>query len=123
METKIKITNDGKIKFSMESERTRLEDLGKWLRINRDAILVKLEGPHDTSMKYKPGHKCRIEEDDDEQKYNVFVGKHFIGHLPEEAIAFAESIDYCPDVLIAIVGKVEPGASAEEDEIYIYVAE
>lgn len=123
MDLKISLSYDGKIKFTTGPERVRLDDLKKWLCRNQDAILVKLEGPNDTSMNYKPGHVCRIEEDDDGKSYNVFVGKHFIGQLPEEAIAFAEQVDYCPDSLIAIVGKIEHEDSEDKDEIYIYIAE
>ena len=123
METKIRLSYDGKIKFTMGSERVRLDDLNKWLRCNRDAILVKLDGPHEEAFNYKIGHICRIEEDDDGQHYNVFVGKHFIGQLPDEAIKFAEQIDYTPDCLIGIIGSIEYGASASDDMISIYIAE
>lgn len=111
------------IKFTSGPDTVRLENLGKWIGRNRDAVLVKLEGPHDIFDKLKPGHLARIEEDDDGQHYSVFVGKHFIGQLPEEAIAFAEQVEYSPEFLIAIVGKIEYGASADSDEIYIYIAE
>lgn len=123
MSINMKLTFDGKLKFSNGPDTVRLESLEKWLGRNRDAVLVKLEGLHDVFDKLKPGHLARIEEDDDGQHYNVFVGKHFIGQLPDEAIAFAEQVEYSPEFLIAIVGKIEYGASADSDEIYIYIAE
>lgn len=123
MSSNMKISMDGKIKFTTGPDTTRLDNLEKWLGRNSDALLVKLEGPHEVFDKLKPGHVCRIEEDDDGQHYNVFVGKHFIGQLPDEAIAFAEQVEYSPEFLIAIVGKIEYGASADSDEIYIYIAE
>lgn len=112
---KLSLTMDGKIKFSSGSEKVRLDSLEKFLGRNPDAILVKLGNPADTSLTYKPGHVCRIEED--ENKYYVFVGKHLIGQLPDEAIAFAEQFGYGPQFLVSIVGKVE------DDGIYIYLAE
>ena len=120
MTVRINLSADGKIKISTGPEKTRLEDINKWLGRNRDAILVKLEGNHDV-FGYKVGHLCRIEEDN--EKYNVFVGNHLIGQLPEEALSFAKQIDYSPEFMIAIVGKIEYAASAEDDEIFIYVAE
>lgn len=119
----IKLSSDGKIKISNGSNKVRLDDLGKWLGRNRDAVLVKLEGHPVDFTKYRVGHICTIEVDDDGQKYNVFIGNHLIGQLPEEAIAFAKQIDYSPEFLIAIVGKIEYGASADTDEIFIYIAE
>ena len=123
MTIRISMSSDGRMKVSSRSERVRLEDLEKWLKRNRDAILVKLEGHPVDFTKYRVGHVCEIEADDDDQKYNVFIGKHLIGQLPEEAIAFAEQIDYSPEYLIAIIGKIEYGASADTDEIFIYSAE
>ena len=118
----IKLTADGTVKFSIGPENVRLEDLKKWLGRNRDAVLVKLEGSHDAFDKLKVGHLCRIEESNDGQ-YDVFVGSHLIGRLPDDAIAFANSVDSSPDCLIAIVGKIDYGASQNDDEIYIYIAE
>lgn len=115
MTVKIGISADGSIKISTGSSKVRIENLEKWLKRNRDAILVKLEGNCDPSMKYKPGHVCQIESTDDQ--YSVFVGSHFIGQLPDEAISFAETIGYSPEFLVAIVGKVE------DDNISIYIAE
>lgn len=115
MTVKMGISMDGAIKISMGSGKVRLEDLNKFLKRNRDAILVKLEGPHDPSMKYKPGHLCSIEQSDG--KYYAFVGSHCIGQLPDEAMAFAEQVDSSPEFLVSMVGKVE------EDEISIYIAE
>ena len=111
-------TTDLKVKISIGPTKVRLDSLDKFLARNDDAILVKLEGPHDPSMNYKPGHVCRIEEsDNDDQKYIVFVGSHMIGYLPDEAITFAKQIDYIPEALVSMVGKVE------DDAIYIYIAE
>lgn len=115
MTVKLSITTDGKVKITTGSERVRLDDLNKWLARNRDAILVKLDGPSDPSMVYKPGHVCRFEEENG--KYNTFVGHHPIGQLPDEAISFAEQIDMSPEFMVSIVGKVENG------DIYIYIAE
>lgn len=123
MTMKMSVSLDGKIKFTTGPETVRLEKLDKWLDRNNDAILVKLEGPHEAFDKLKPGHIARIEEDEDGQHYNVFVGKHFIGQLPDEAIAFASKVESSPDFLIAIVGKIEYGACTDNDEIYIYIAE
>jgi len=120
MSVKLSISEDGNIKISSGPEKVRLENLGKWLGRNRDALLVKLEGGHD-AFDCKPGHLCRIEEYD--QKYYAFVGNHLIGQLPDEAIAFAEQVDSSPEFLIAIVGKIEYGASADADGIFIYIAE
>ena len=104
-----------KVKFSTTSDRTKVESVEKYLGRNPDAILVKLDGQADPSMAYKPGHICGMEETD--QGINVYVGKHLIGQLPAEAIAFANEVDIHPCLLPAIVGKVEDGA------IYIYIAE
>lgn len=119
----IKITSDGNIKFSAGPQKTRLENLEKWLGRNDDALLVKLKGPHDTFDKLKVGHVCRIEEESGTGEYTVFVGDHMIGHLPDEAITFAKQVESDPEFLIAIVGKIEYGASPDRDEIYIYIAE
>ena len=116
MNLNMSISADGKIKMSMGSDRVRLDSLEKFLGRNRDAILVRLEGPRDPSMSYKPGHVCRIEEGDG-QEYYVFVGKHMIGRLPAEAISFAEQVESSPEFLVSIVGKVE------DDSISIYIAE
>ena len=123
MSINISVSSDGKVKFSSGSDRVRLDDLDKWLGRNPDAILVKLEGHPIDFMNYRVGHICRIEDGDGDQEYNVFIGKHLIGQLPDEAIEFAKQIDYSPEFMISIVGKIEYGASAETDEIYIYVAE
>ena len=123
MTIRMGISADGKIKIATAPASVRLDNLEKWLGRNRDALLVKLEGPHEAFDKLKPGHICQIESDDDGQHYNVFVGKHFIGQLPEDAIAFAERVESSPEYLIAIVGKIEYGASADTDQIYIYIAE
>ena len=114
MTVKMSVSPDG-IKILTGSDRVRLDSLDKFLGRNRDAIMVKLEGGSDPSMTYKPGHVCNIIEDN--QKYYAFVGRHLIGRLPEEAIAFAEQVDSSPEFLVAMVGKVE------EDEISIYIAE
>ena len=120
MEIKFDLSEGGKVKISTGSGKVRLDDINKWLNRNRDAVLVKLEGSHDV-FGYRVGHICNIEEDDG--KYNVFVGKHLIGQLPEEAIAFANQIDYSPEFMISIVGKIDYAASAEDDAIFIYIAE
>ena len=115
MTIRIGITNEGKIRITTGPVKVRLEDVDKFLGRNPDAILVKLEDSPDPSMNYKPGHLCRIEEDEDQ--YSVFVGKHYVGKLPNEAIAYAEQVESDPDCLVAMIGKVE------NSEIYIYVAE
>ena len=115
MDIKMSISNEGKIRITSGPAKTRLEDVNKFLGRNPDAILVKLEDKYDQSMIYKPGHLCRIEEDEDQ--YSVFVGKHYIGRLPNEAISYAESVESEPDCLVSMVGKVN------QDAIYIYVAE
>ena len=117
MEVKISLSIDGKVKMTTGSDKVRLDILDKWLGRNRDAILVKLEGDPDPSLDYKPGHITRIEEDDDVQHYNVFVGKHFAGQLPQEAITFSEQVDMDPQFMVSIVGKVEAG------NVFIYIAE
>ena len=117
MTVRLSFTLDGKVKMSMGSEKVRLDSLEKFLGRNRDAVLVRLEGPHDPSMVYKPGHVCRIEKDDDGQKYAVFVGKHMVGYLPDEGVAFAKQVDSIPEALVSMIGKVE------EDIIFIYIAE
>lgn len=108
---------DGKVKISLGPVKVRKENLDKWLARNDDAILVKLIGHPAPSAPCSVGHLCRIEESDDGQGYDVFIGDHLIGRLPDEAIAFAQQVDYSPDCLIAIVGKVE------NDDVFIYIAE
>ena len=115
MSINLSMSANGEIKISTGSAKVRLDDLEKWLKRNTDAVLVKLEGSHDPSMNYKPGHVCQIENTGDQ--YSAFVGSHLIGQLPGEAISFAESVGTDPEFLIAIVGKVE------DDEISIYIAE
>ena len=115
MTIKMSFSPDG-FKISTGSDKVRLDSLDKFLARNRDAILVQLEGPRDPSMSYKPGHVCSI-EDDGNQEYYVFVGKHMIGRLPAEALEFAEQVESSPEYLISIVGKVE------DDYISIYIAE
>ena len=122
MEIKLGIATDGAIKISTGSKSVRIESVDKFLIRNPDAMLVKLEGDPDPSMKYKPGHLCEI-DDDGSNKYNVFVGNHFIGYLPPEAIAFAESIDSSPAFLLAMVGEVEHDDNMNTDKISIYIAE
>ena len=117
MTVNLSISKNGKVKISMGSERVRLDSVEKFLGRNRDAILIKLEGSRDPSMIYKPGHVCRIGEDDSEQKYIVFVGSHMIGYLPQEGISFAHQVDSIPEALVSMVGKVE------DDSIFIYIAE
>jgi len=118
MSINLKITQEGKVKMSMVSERVRLDSVEKFLGRNPDAIMVKLQGPCDPSMVYKPGHVCRIEEsDNNDQKYIVFVGSHMIGYLPDEAVSFAEQVDLIPEALVSMVAKVE------ENTICIYIAE
>lgn len=117
MDVKISLSLDGKVKMTTGSEKVRMDSLDKWLARNRDAILVKLEGDPDPSLNYKPGHITSIEEDDDGQHYNVFVGKHFVGQLPQEAITFSEQVDMSPPFMVSIVGKVEDGI------VFIYIAE
>ena len=116
MSVNLGFDSEGKVKTSMGSAKVRLDSLEKFLLRNDDAILVKLEGPHDPSMVYKPGHVCRIEEDSD-NKYSVFVGNHMIGYLPEDAITFAKQVDLIPEALVSMVGKVE------DNSIFIYIAE
>ena len=110
------ISEDG-IYFSTGPLKTRKDDLHKWLGRNRDAVLVKLIGEPDPSFSCSVGHVCRIEKYANNPIYNVFVGNHLIGHLPDEAIAFAERVDSSPEFLIAIVGKVEDG------NVFINIAE
>ena len=109
------ISKDGKIKITNGPMRIRKEPLEKWLARNRDAILVKLIGHPEPSAPCSVGHLCRIEADG--QNYYVFIGNHLIGQLPEEAITFAEQVNYTPDILVAIVGKVEG------NDVFIYIAE
>ena len=111
------INKDGRLYFSSGPQTARKEDLKKWLSRNSDAILVKLSGNPDPSWSCSAGHLCRLERYTDDPACNVFVGNHFIGQLPDEAIAFAESVDSSPELLIAIVGKVENG------DVYVYIAE
>lgn len=117
MELKLGFTADGKIKMTTGPSKVRLDSLEKFLGRNDDAILVKLEGEPDPSMNYKPGHVTRIEEDDNGHDYNVFVGSHFVGQLPEDAIAFANQVDMSPEFMVSIVGKFEDGS------VFIYIAE
>ena len=115
MNINMSISADG-FKISTGSGKVRLDSLDKFLARNRDAILVRLEGPRDPSMVYKPGHICTI-EGDESGEYYVFVGKHMIGRFPAEGIEFAEQVESSPEYLVSIVGKVE------EDSISIYIAE
>ena len=115
MDVKMSISTDGSIKISTGSGRVRLDSVDKFLGRNRDAVLVKLEETPALSFECKPGHITSIEREDD-QHFNVFVGKHYIGQLPEEAISFANSIEAAPEFMVSIVGKVEDG-------IFIYIAE
>lgn len=117
MNVKISMTEDGKVKFSTGSERVRKDNLDKWLGRNQDAVLLKLEGDRDESFTCSAGHICRIEEGDADRTYNVFVGSHLIGQLPDDAIKFAEQVESSPEFLIAIVGKVD------ESGTYIFIAE
>ena len=118
MSINLSIDMNGKVKISTGPQRVRLDSVKHFLDCNDDAILVKLEGPYDPSMVYKPGHLCRIVKDDNnDQKYIAFVGSHMIGYLPDEAIAFANHVDMIPEALISIVGKIE------DDAIFIYIAE
>jgi len=117
MNVNISLTETGEIKFSMGSERVRKDNLEKWLGRNDDAVLVKLEGQKEPTAPCSVGHICRIEKADGDQKYNVLIGKHVIGQLPDRAIEFANNIEYSPEFLISIVGKVE------DDGIFIYIAE
>lgn len=114
MNVKISMDENRELSMSMGSERVRKDDLAKWLGRNNDAILVKLKGHHNWPG-CKPGHICKITEG--QEGYDVFVGSHCIGQLPDEAIAFARQIDYSPEFMISIVGKTE------NDDIFIYVAE
>lgn len=116
MTVHLSITENGDIKITTGSKKVRKDNLDKWLGRNRDAVLVQLEGNPEQSAPCSVGHICNIEEGENGQ-YNVFVGNHVIGQLPAEAIAFAEQVDYSPDSLISIVGKVE------EDKVSIYIAE
>jgi len=108
---------DGKIYFSTGPDRTRKEDIEKWLGRNDDAILVKLDGQPDPSFQCSIGHLCRIVKYHNDPACYAFVGDHFIGQLPDEAFSFADRLDTSPEFLISIVGKVENG------DIYIYIAE
>lgn len=117
MSINLSVGMDGKIKITTGPLKTRKEDLTKWLGRNNDAILVKLIGHPEPTAPCSVGHLCRIEEGDEENVYNVFIGRHLIGQLPDDAIAFAESVDSSPDCLIAIVGKIE------DDDVFIYIAE
>lgn len=114
MNVNLSIATDGKVKISMGSEKVRKDNLSKWMARNDDAILVKLNGYNDWPN-CKPGHICRIEEDDG--TYNVFVGPHYIGQLPDEAIVFANQIDSSPEFMVSIVGKTE------DNNVFIYIAE
>ena len=105
------------IYFSTGPEKTRKEDLNKWLGRNHDAFLVKLEGQSDPSFQCSVGHLCRIVKYDNDPSCYVYVGNHLIGQLPDEAFAFAERIDSSPEFLVSIVGKVEEG------NVFIYIAE
>ena len=116
-EIKMGITKDGEIYISTGSQKTRKDDLNKWLGRNRDAVLVRLNGRPDPSFSCSVGHVCRIEKNCDDSLFSVFVGKHYIGQLPDEAIAFAEPIYSSPEFLVSIVGKVEDG------NVFIYIAE
>ena len=107
----------GVIYFSTGPDKTRKEDLQKWLGRNNDAILVKLDGVPDPSFQCSIGHLCRIVKYDNDPACYAYVGKHFVGQLPDEAFAFADRINSSPECLISIVGKVEDG------NIYIYIAE
>ena len=115
MNVNLSVSENGKVKISIGSQTVRKDDLKKWLGRNDDAVLVKLKGQRDPSAPCSPGHICRIEEDGDQ--YSVFVGKYIIGQLPEEALDFAKKIDYSPEFMISIVGKVEA------DDVFIYIAE
>ena len=109
--------DDMSIYFSTGPEKTRKEDLNKWLGRNDDAVLVKLDGTPDPSFKCSAGHLCRIVKYNNDPAYYVFVGNHLIGLMPDEAVAFAARIDSSPEFLVSIVGKVEDG------NIFVYIAE
>ena len=109
--------DDMSIYFSTGPEKTRKEDLNKWLGRNDDAVLVKLDGTPDPSFKCCVGHLCRIVKYNNNPACYAYVGNHFIGQLPDEAFAFADRIDSSPEFLISIVGKVE------DDNVFIYIAE
>lgn len=118
MTVHLSVNENGRLKMTSGPSRVRKDSVEKYLGRNDDAILVKLNGVPDQSMDYKPGHVCRIEEDDeDSQLFNVFVGNHYLGSLPEEALEFSRKVDMYPPFFPSIVGKVEDG------NIYIYIAE
>ena len=117
MSINLGIKEDGKITISSGPLKPRKEDLNKWLNRNTDAVLVKLEGNQEPTFSCSVGHVCRIEKGDDKGVYNVFVGGHLIGQLPDEGISFAEHVDSSPEFLISIVGKIVNNA------VYVYIAE
>ena len=108
---------DGEFYITTGPMKPRKEDLNKWLGRNRDAVLVKLIGHPEPSAPCSVGHICRVEKINDDPAYIVFVGRHPIGQLPEEAIAFADHVGSSPEFLVSIVGKVEDG------DVFVYIAE
>lgn len=99
------------------------EPVEKFLARNDDAKLFKLTGKVEDYAMPQVGNRCKIEYDDEKEKYAVLCGGFGIGYLPSSAVSYAEKLGTDPDTMVSIIADIDYDVEKDRDIISIYIAE
>jgi hypothetical protein len=98
------------------------EPVEKFLERNDDAKLFKLTGKAEEYALPQVGNRCKIEYDDEKEKYAVLCGDFVIGYLPSSAVSYAEKLGTDPNCMVSIISDIDYDMEKDRDIISVYVA-
>ena len=97
--------------------------IGKFLKRNPEAKLIKLAGKPEDLAFYDVGNQCIVEQDlEDPDKFVVTCDNATIGRLPASGISYAEKHDCSPEDLSVIIAEIDYDIEKERDIISVYIA-
>lgn len=100
------------------------EDIDNFLARNKNSKLVKLTGKPEEFSFYEVGNRCHVVQDEDnDEKYNILCGDDVIGRLPSSAITYAEKNDCPPEDLAVIIAEIDYDLEKERDIISVYISD
>ena len=97
--------------------------IGKFLKRNPEAEMVKLTGKPDELAFYDIGSRCEVMLDsENDEQYDVICDNETIGKLPRSAIAYANKHECSPEDLDVIIAEVDYDTEKDRDIISVYIS-